>query len=141
MRSEEGELRLFYNKSLSQNSLMVTWRYKSESFRQDAQPHSTTDGDFLEQKILPFTPHSGSNIHQVIYFPGCACGAQRSYIRRQGVGNSLPGCQGVNLLRSEIPEQSLRPTNLVQRHKSAEYAPPTPPCGPSTAPCQKSPPN
>ena len=42
---------------------------------------------------------------------------------------------------SEIPELSLRPTNLVQRHKSAEYAPPTPPCGPSTAPCHKSPPN
>ena len=30
------------------------------------------------------------------------------------VENSLPGCQGVDLLRSEIPEQSLRPTNPVQ---------------------------
>ena len=28
--------------------------------------HNTTDGDFLEPKILPFTPLSGSNIHQVI---------------------------------------------------------------------------
>ena len=66
MRSEEGELRLLQQEFVPQKSLTVTWRYKSESLRQDARPHSTTDGDFLEQKILRFTPLSGSNIHQVI---------------------------------------------------------------------------
>ena len=65
-RGQRKGVEVVYNKSLCHKSPMVTRRYKSESLRQDARNHSTTDGDFLEQKICPFPPLSESNIHQVI---------------------------------------------------------------------------